>query len=226
MGLAVARLVFLGFFGLTGLIIYNALYLQDLRGSAHAPSPSVQPSATASAPAYAPIIVAPVRTDLPPSSMENVAQDQLAKAVQRELTALGYVVGRSDGTLDEATREAISSYQKSHGLPVTGTPSDDLLRHILLGDTVAQSSSTGSVDTASGRDGEDGDRTVKTVQKVLADLGYAPGPIDGAMGGATRSAITAFQRDRKIEQTGRIGPELLAEIKRVTGQDLAQAVAH
>ena len=225
MGVAVVRLVFLGFFGLTGLIIYNALYLQDLRSSAHAPVSSVQPSATASAP-YAPIVVAPVRTDLPASSMENVAEDQLAKAVQRELTALGYVVGRSDGTLDGATREAISSYQKSHGLPVTATPSDDLLRHILLGDSVAQNSSTGSVEQVPGSDALGGDKTVKTVQKVLADLGYAPGPIDGAMGGATKSAISAFQRDRKIEQTGRIGPQLLAEIKRVTGQDSAQAVAH
>lgn len=223
MGVAVARLVFIGFFGLTGLIIYNALYLQDLRNSA-APAPSAanQPSATASALPIQPVNVAPVRTDLPPSSMQNVAQDQLVKAVQRELTALGYVVGRSDGTLDQGTQEAISSYQKSHDLPVTAAPSDDLLRHIILGDSVAQSSSTGSVETTR-VNGPGGDRTVKTVQQVLADLGYAPGPIDGAMGESTRRAITAFQRDRKISQSGRIGPELLDEIKRVTGQDLAQA---
>ena len=34
MGVVAARLVFLAFVGLTGSIIYNALYLQDLHGSA------------------------------------------------------------------------------------------------------------------------------------------------------------------------------------------------
>jgi peptidoglycan hydrolase-like protein with peptidoglycan-binding domain len=63
---------------------------------------------------------------------------------------------------------------------------------------------------------------VKAVQKVLADLGYAPGPVDGAMGEATKRAIVAFQRDRKIAQSGRITPALLAELKRVTGRDLTK----
>ena len=39
---------------------------------------------------------------------------------------------------------------------------------------------------------------MKAVQQILADLGYAPGPVDGAMGAATTHAITAFQHDRKI----------------------------
>ena len=34
MGVVAARLVFLGFVGLTGSIIYNALYLQELHGTA------------------------------------------------------------------------------------------------------------------------------------------------------------------------------------------------
>ncbi len=62
---------------------------------------------------------------------------------------------------------------------------------------------------------------MKAVQQILADLGYAPGPIDGAMGSATERAVKAFQHDRKIAETGQIGRELLREIKRVTGRDLA-----
>ena len=65
------------------------------------------------------------------------------------------------------------------------------------------------------------DVRVKAVQQILADLGYAPGPIDGAMGSATERAVKAFQHDRKIAETGQIGRELLREIKRVTGRDLA-----
>jgi hypothetical protein len=45
------------------------------------------------------------------------------------------------------------------------------------------------------------------------------------MGDETQRAVSAFQRDRKITQNGRITPELLREIKRVTGRDLAATAA-
>jgi hypothetical protein len=41
------------------------------------------------------------------------------------------------------------------------------------------------------------------------------------MGDETQRAVSAFQRDRKIAQNGSITPELLREIKLVTGRDLA-----
>ena len=46
------------------------------------------------------------------------------------------------------------------------------------------------------------DATIKQVQQILADLGYAPGPIDGTLGDETERAVSAFQRDRKIAQNG------------------------
>jgi peptidoglycan hydrolase-like protein with peptidoglycan-binding domain len=49
--------------------------------------------------------------------------------------------------------------------------------------------------------------------------------VDGALGGATTRAINAFQHDRKIAQTGRITPELMRELKRVTGRDLTKTAA-
>jgi Putative peptidoglycan-binding domain-containing protein len=67
--------------------------------------------------------------------------------------------------------------------------------------------------------------TVKSVQQTLADLGYAPGRADGAMGDATTRAIMAFQRDRKLAETGRITSELLRELKRLTGHDLTKTAA-
>ncbi len=45
------------------------------------------------------------------------------------------------------------------------------------------------------------------------------------MGVETQRAISAFQRDRKISENGRITPELLDEIKRVTGRDLTKTAA-
>jgi peptidoglycan hydrolase-like protein with peptidoglycan-binding domain len=94
-----------------------------------------------------------------------------------------------------------------------------LLRQILLGDSVAPADATGSVaapDSIAVKSAEH--ETVQSVQQTLADLGYAPGPIDGAWGENTASAISAFQRDRNLQQTGQITPELLKEFQRVTGQ--------
>jgi peptidoglycan hydrolase-like protein with peptidoglycan-binding domain len=243
MSLFPARLVFLAFIGLTGGIIYNALYLQDLHNTA-GPSAIVTPEAASqpaphelnndAAPqgaasqgpalAGAPALP-PVRTDLA-TPREQQVPEQLVKAVQRELDARGYNAGPPDGKLRDETRSAISSFEKDHGLTVTGMPADDLLREILLGDAVKSGATTGTLgprdpDAASTK----GSATVRAVQQILADLGYAPGPIDGAVGSATERAISAFQRDRKIVVSGRISPELLGEIKRVTGRDLAEASA-
>ena len=241
MGVVLARLVFLAFLGLTGTIIYNALYLQDQHGpAAISAAPPARVIASTAAPT-APVDIKklpPVSTDLPPPPPEQAAEagapELLVKAVQRELSARGYDVGDADGKLNDKTRAAISTYEKSEGLPASGEASDELLHHILLGDSVKPSAATGSVtpdDTQAKAKADNpskadaADPAVKAVQQILADLGYAPGPVDGAMGTATTHAITAFQHDRKLRETGRISPELMRELKRVTGHDLAKTAA-
>jgi len=210
MGVVAARLVFLAFVGLTGVIIYNALYLQEEPGSAVAkavPKPVAEPAA-------------PVTTDLPPLQQAEGSSKMLLRAVQRELAARGYDVGAEDGSESDKTKAAISAYEEKQGLPVTGVASESLLRHILFSDT--GQGATGSVaGAAKGQQELD----IKTVQQTLADLGYAPGPIDGALGESTKRAILAFQRDRNIAETGKITPDLLAELKRVTGGDIAKTAA-
>lgn len=218
MGVVTARLMFLAFVGLTGSIIYNALYLQDLY--------STDPLATPlrGAPASSSVEMAtlpPVSTDLPPLGGEKGGSELVTRAVQRELATRGFDVGPADGKPSDKTSAAISAYQKAHGLPITGVATDELLHHILLGDAVQPAGATGSV--ADGHAG--GSSDVKAVQNVLADLGYAPGTVDGAWGPATARAITAFQHDRKMRETGRITPELLRELKRVTGRDLTKMAA-
>ncbi|MFO7478582.1 MAG: peptidoglycan-binding domain-containing protein [Methyloceanibacter sp.] len=219
MGVVAARLVFLAFIGLTGSIIYNALYLQDLPGST-----AVKAGARPAAPGVETANLPPVRTDLPPLQVEEGAPQLLVRAVQRELADRGFDVGAADGRLSDKTRAAISAYQGGHNLPVTGEASDELLRHILLGERAQPAGATGSVGKA-GTPGANEEPDVKAVQQILADLGYAPGPIDGAAGEATRRAIIAFQRDRNVAETGRITPELLAELQRVTGEDVTHMAA-
>jgi peptidoglycan hydrolase-like protein with peptidoglycan-binding domain len=252
MGVVTARLVFLAFLGLTGTIIYNALYLQE-HGPKGAPATAAAPKATTDAkivrvepmappprasvkqaavpdePTSAAVEIEappPVSTDLPPLAPGTGESQLIVRAVQRELASRGYDVGPVDGSLSDKTRAAITAYQTSQGLTVTGLPSDELLRQILLGDSVAPAAATGSL-AASGSIAANAaeNATVKRVQQILADLGYAPGPIDGAWGANTASAVSAFQGDRGIVQTGQITPELLNEFQRVTGRDLTKTAA-
>jgi peptidoglycan hydrolase-like protein with peptidoglycan-binding domain len=222
MGVVAARLVFLGFLGLTGGIIYNALYLQDLHSiTVAAASPQEAPAS----PSVEMKTLPPVSTDLPPLDPGQGGPQLVVRAVQRELAARGFDVGPADGTPSEKTNAAISAYQKAQGLTVTGVATDDLLRHILLGGPAQPAGATGSVAAKGAQAESKGVSNVKAVQKVLADLGYSPGPVDGALGGATARAISAFQHDRKMPETGRISPELLRELDRVTGRDLTRTAA-
>lgn len=218
MGIVTARILFLAFLVLTGSIVYNALYLQRGGHGVSGGPVGVQARADQS-------MTAAVRTDLPPMDAGSGESRLVVRAVQRELAARGYDVGQVDGELSDRTRAAISSFQKKEGLAVTGVPSDGLLRQILLGDSVAPAVTTGSIAATDRLGAEKAPETVMSVQQALADLGYAPGPIDGAWGENTARAVKAFQRDRKLKETGTVTSELLEEFEKVTGRDLTKTAA-
>jgi peptidoglycan hydrolase-like protein with peptidoglycan-binding domain len=246
MGVVTARLAFLAFLGLTGTIIYNALYLQE-----HMPKPATgvdaparevveetqtieiaPPDDVAVPPARqvgqspAAVAITSVSTDLPPLPPKMAESQLVVRAVQRELAARGYDVGPVDGNITEKARTAIAAFQTSEGLAVTGLPSDELLRQILLGDSIAPAAarSLAAPNSIAAKAAEH--ETVQKVQQTLAELGYAPGPIDGAWGENTSRAISAFQRDRNLPRTGQITQELLEEFQRVTGRDFTKTAAH
>ena len=47
------------------------------------------------------------------------------------------------------------------------------------------------------------------MQAALSRHGYQPGPIDGVFGPSTRSALSAFQRDRGLVADGYPDPDSL-----------------
>jgi peptidoglycan hydrolase-like protein with peptidoglycan-binding domain len=53
---------------------------------------------------------------------------------------------------------------------------------------------------------------MKLTQETLRSFGYAPGPINGIMGGETASALRAFQREQGLKITGQANPESLAAL--------------
>ena len=57
------------------------------------------------------------------------------------------------------------------------------------------------------------DATVKAVQRRLNELGYHAGTADGILGGKTRAAIQAFQRDNAIAADGVASASLLRQME-------------
>ncbi|MBZ0218426.1 MAG: L,D-transpeptidase family protein [Fimbriimonadaceae bacterium] len=56
------------------------------------------------------------------------------------------------------------------------------------------------------------------IQRVLNELGYEAGDVDGYMGSMTASAVQAFQRDHDMPATGMVTDELLPRLHKVAGK--------
>ncbi|MDI5920082.1 peptidoglycan-binding protein [Halomonas sp. LR5S13] len=71
------------------------------------------------------------------------------------------------------------------------------------------------IETLSDRQG------IAEIQRELNRLGYDAGPVDGAMGRRTRSAIREYQADRDMAQDGRASADLLKRLRETQRQDVA-----
>ena len=189
------KLVFGGFIGLSAAIVFNALALQS--GPHPAPMKAAVTTAKATADARGP-------------NNGHTSEKTRIKAVQRELTTKGYEPGPVDATMGLFTRAAIMAYESDQALPIIGEPSPELLEHIVLGESVMPVTTAPSVPAQTVA-------LIKAVQQILTDQGYAPGAIDGVMGEGTTTAIKAFERDRGLNETGRISGKLLRKIIGATG---------
>lgn len=59
---------------------------------------------------------------------------------------------------------------------------------------------------------------VQQIEKLLADLGFTPGPQDGVMDETTAEAIRAYQQAAGLPEDGVASPALLEELKAVAGE--------
>jgi len=136
---------------------------------------------------------------------------EVMRAVQRELQIRGYETGGSDGIAGIMTRGAIMAYEYDHNLPLSGQPSDRLLKAIILGEGGKAKGKGGEVKTAEAQD------VVRSVQRSLAKLGYKPGAPNGRLTPDTLRAIRAFEGDQALPETGRISGPLIARLLRLSG---------
>lgn len=122
------------------------------------------------------------------------------KECQQKLISLGYLSGKADGILGSQTAQALKAYQKDKGLSVTGVYDEETQQMMQrkAGGTYAK-----------------GDRgaEVKRYQRRLLRTGYLEGHADGVFGSATEKAVRNFQKDNKLQVTGRLDEKTMKELE-------------
>lgn len=128
---------------------------------------------------------APLVVDEPESSGERVER---VKALQRQLTWLGFDPGLVDGRYGPQTTEAVRRFQEVRGLPVDGVADPPTLTALRAG--TPDRPFSGRV------------QRVQELQRELTGLGFEPGPDDGRYGPRTTEAVKRFQRARHLPDDG------------------------
>lgn len=117
------------------------------------------------------------------------------RGLQRQLARLGFAPGPVDGRYGPLTTHAVQRFQAAAGLTVDGISGPD---------TQAALSATTRAALAPGAGYRQlkGSARVRGLQRRLAGLGFAPGPIDGRYGPLTADAVTRFQHVHDLVVTG------------------------
>ena len=109
---------------------------------------------------------------------------------QRQLKALGFDPGTTDGDVGPQTEAAVREYQRAYRLPPTGMLDEVTVRSLL------PEQSRTSPAPLSNRE------VTLQAQRQLKALGFNPGTIDGNIGPQTTAALREYQRAYRLPTTG------------------------
>lgn len=139
------------------------------------------------------------------------------RAVKDRLVELGYLKSSTHNTMGLQSVAAVKAFQRDKGLQVDGIVGPATWFALFPANdsgtaTEKPSDKQPESDTSApvfkrnlkfGSEGED----VRAVQKRLIDLGYSLGKCgaDGEFGGATKTAVLAFQTDKQLDRDGVVG---------------------
>ncbi|MEQ1671587.1 MAG: peptidoglycan-binding domain-containing protein [Hyphomicrobium sp.] len=150
---------------------------------------------------------------------------EVIRGIQRELNTRGYEAGPPDGVAGLVTRAAIMAYEHDYGLPLTATPTQDLLSLIVLGSSAPQAVRTNN---SKGLNAE-AQSVIRSVEQQLAALGYTPGKGGGQLNNKlnehTARAIREFEADQKLAESGRISGPLVSRLLRLQGSPVKAKTA-
>ncbi len=131
--------------------------------------------------------------------------------IQERLDALGFdSTPDPRGTYGDPTSEAVTSFQRARGLEADGSVGPETWRALYeagyrIGDRLLM------LRRPMIR-GED----VAFLQSRLSSLGFDCGKVDGIFGRRTEAAVMEFQQNRSLAEDGKVGPEVVTELRLVT----------
>ena len=125
------------------------------------------------------------------------------KKMQAVLNELGYYKYNPDGKFGEGTRRAVINYQHANGLEDTGVADESMFIRLYEGESVRYEDYVRSQCAVRGDSG----MNVRDIQHRLIELGYFSGEATGAYGENTSRAVSRFQYDNGIAQTGNVNIE-------------------
>jgi peptidoglycan hydrolase-like protein with peptidoglycan-binding domain len=158
------------------------------------------------------------------SAARKVEGDPVVKGVQVVLRSLNLYDGAVDGLTGPGTKRAVEAYQKTVGLPITGTIDDELLNQLDTKTTAAIPPKPAVKPAAKPElqmaqpvrfDGVDDSATgrIRKIQGGLRAFGRNDVDIDGKLGTRTREAIKEFQSLFGLKVTGEPTNELFAKMR-------------
>ena len=158
---------------------------------------------------------------------ENVAE------LQRALMATGvYVPGGADGVFGQATKTAVSNFQRWNGLPVTGEVDATTSSRLKLGTgtvptatpTTPTAAAPGGTTSLAGMTIGARGENVKVLQRALIAAGITVrGGADGVFGPVTASALKTYQQSKGLSATGVLDDATVAALSLATAAPAAPA---
>ena len=124
----------------------------------------------------------------------DLSNQEVIQQAQRQLKALGFDPGVTDGTFGPQTEAALRAYQQAYRLPQTGKLDDVTFRSLLPEQAEASRAPLGPPS----RD------VLRQAQRQLTALGFNPGVTDGTFGPQTEAALRGYQQAHRLPQTGRL----------------------
>lgn len=186
------------FMAMGSSVCANVLYFQSRAGTTAAVRDATDPKAMRTA------------SNTEPSRPAAQVSDTV-KAIQRELKSLRLYPGQTDGKPSMLLTAAIVAYEQAQALPLTGEPTQALLRELILGPS-GELSKPGQIDGVVA--GSQAEKLVREVRETLSGLGYKAGGGDGRLTTELVQGIRAFERDNGLAASGRISAALLLHLQR------------
>jgi N-acetylmuramoyl-L-alanine amidase len=129
-----------------------------------------------------------------PRAPVDLSNREVLRDAQRQLKALGFNPGSTDGTFGPQTEAALRAYQQAYRLPETGRL-DEVTGRSLLRERFE--TSRAPVDLSNRE-------VIRQAQRQLKALGFNPGAVDGNFGSQTEAALRAYQQAYRLPETGRL----------------------